>query len=67
MITSQQLLAIVIGCLFVGVIIGMYSWYLVGMPKCDHKWEKIIDKELPSTHTAVFMCSKCGKCKKVRV
>jgi hypothetical protein len=67
-VTGQQCVALMIGCLFIGVLIGMVAWFLFGTPKCDHKWEKIIDDKgyVYPGHTVVHMCAKCGKHKTIK-
>lgn len=63
------MIAVVIVCIFVGVLIGMFSWYQFGTPKCEHKWEKIIDDKSAAGpgHVVVHMCSKCGKTKTTKI
>jgi hypothetical protein len=50
-------------CLFVGIFVGLIVQYLIGEPKCDHTWEKIIDDKSAAGagHVVVYMCKKCGK------
>jgi membrane protein DedA with SNARE-associated domain len=63
MVTGQQCLALIIVALFVGVMVGMFIWFLFGTPRCEHKWEKIIDDKSAAGpgHVVVHMCTKCGK------
>ena len=69
MITLQQMIAVVIACLFVGIVVGMFIWFHCGIPKCEHKWEKIIDDKSAAgpRHVVVHICSKCGKRKTTKV
>ena len=73
MITTQQMIGIILLFLFIGVFIGMIIWYLFGEPKCKHEWEKIIDaneinREGKTTgYVIVHMCKKCGKRKVTKV
>jgi hypothetical protein len=63
MVTGQQMIGLMILCTFIGVFIGMFSWYRFGIPRCEHRWEKIIDDKSCAGpgHIVVHMCSKCGK------
>jgi len=72
MVTTQQLIAVIILCLFVGICIGMLIWFLIGHPKCEHNWEKIKDATKMEGNfvigsTIVFMCKKCGKIKRIDI
>lgn len=73
MITGQQCLAVIILFLFIGICVGMTIWYLIGYPKCNHEYGKIIDDietnidGRATGHVVVHMCKKCGKRKVTKV
>jgi membrane protein DedA with SNARE-associated domain len=71
MVSTQQCLAIVLFCLFIGIFAGMVIWYYCGNPKCNHEFEKIVDDIIfydGKQHiTVVHMCKKCGKRKITKV
>lgn len=69
MVTGQQCIALIILSLFVGMLVGAVIWYWSGYPKCEHKWEEIINTcgKGGCGKVVVHMCMKCGKKKVTKV
>ena len=64
---GKEIVAIIFGCLLVGVGFGALVQYLYGEPKCKHKYEEIANDLFGNKRVIVYICPKCGKKKVIKV
>ena len=65
--TENEIAILIFFCVALGYGVGTLIQYLHGEPRCKHEYKEIVNDCFNNKRIVVYMCTKCGKRKVVKV